>query len=86
MNTDEIKKKGQEMKPSVHVGKDGPSEEVVQEIAQQVERHRVIKVKLLPSSGRERRGLAEELAQRAAVRLVEVRGNTALFCHKRVFE
>ncbi|MFP4170082.1 MAG: YhbY family RNA-binding protein [Methanomassiliicoccales archaeon] len=83
---DEIKRKGQEMRPSVHVGKDGPSEEVVQEIARQIERHRVVKVKLLPSTGRERRGLAEELAERAGVRLVEVRGNTALLCHKRVFE
>ena len=82
----ELIKKGVELKPTVHVGKGGITEGIVEEIVRQVKEKHLIKVKLLPSSEVPRDEAAAELAERTQTGLVDVRGNIVLLCDKRLFQ
>jgi RNA-binding protein len=75
-----LRAQAQGLKAAMNIGKSGLTEGVVDEVRRQLEEHRLLKVKLLPSSQEEqaREDLAAELAQRCGAELVEVRGNTAV--------
>jgi RNA-binding protein len=75
-----------ELKPTVRVGKDGLTENVVTELKNQIKINRVVKVKVLPSSVEKKREIAEELAERSVTKLIEVRGSTILFCNPRHYK
>lgn len=72
---------GQTLDAAFQVGKSGVTEGVVKELQNHLSREPLVKVKFLKSSREEQgtREMAAELAQRARVVLVEVRGHTALF-------
>lgn len=65
---------------SVWVGKGG-IEPVVDELAEQLDDHALVKVKFLRAarSGTSTERLAETLAERVEAQLVETRGNTAVY-------
>jgi len=73
-----LKGAAQKLDATVHVGKDGLTDEVVGEVRRQLERKRLVKVRLLPSMEEERHEAAERLAAKASAVLVEVRGRTAV--------
>lgn len=70
MNTGEIP-------VTLHVGKNGITDSLVEELMEQLRTKRIVKVKMLRSSG-ERREVAEELARKTGAELVEVRGLTVV--------
>ncbi len=74
----ELRAKGQSLTASVYVGKEGITEKVLDEIARQLDKHKLVKVKLLPSVEQDRKEAAQELATRSASVLVETRGRTVL--------
>jgi RNA-binding protein len=80
----ELKGKGNELKATMHIGKDGLTEGLVEELKNQLKSNRIVKVKVLASSADLKKEMAEELAERAGAGLVEVRGNTILFCDLRI--
>ena len=82
----ELKGIGVGLKPTVHVGKDGLTENVVTELKNQIKINRVVKVKVLPSSVEKKREIAEELAKRSGTMLVEIRGSTILLCNPRHYK
>ncbi|MCU0860985.1 MAG: YhbY family RNA-binding protein [Methanomassiliicoccales archaeon] len=82
----ELKGKGTELKATMHVGKDGASEGVVEELVNQLKANKLVKVKVLASSSEQKREIAEELASRSGAVLIEVRGNTILLCDGRYVE
>jgi RNA-binding protein len=82
----DLVRRGSELKPTVHVGKEGITEGIIDEIVRQIKDHELVKVRLLPSSDCDRKEAADELAERSDTRVVEVRGNTVLICHKRLFQ
>jgi RNA-binding protein len=82
----ELKGIGVGMKPTVHIGKDGLTENVVTELKNQIKINRVVKVKVLPSSADKKREIAEELAERSGTMLVEIRGSTILLCNPRHYK
>jgi RNA-binding protein len=82
----ELIKRGAELKPTIHVGKGGITEGIVDEIVRQIKEKHLVKVKLLPSSDVPREDAANELAERTQTGLVDVRGNTVLLCDKRLFQ
>lgn len=72
---------GQTLEAAFQVGKDGATDGIVKELQARLTREPLVKVKLQKSSHGEEgvRAVAEDLAKRARVTLVEVRGHTALF-------
>jgi RNA-binding protein len=82
----ELKGKGTELKATMHVGKDGVTEGVVEELMNQLKTSKLVKVKVLASSADQKREMAEELALKTGAMLLEVRGNTILLCDKKYVE
>jgi RNA-binding protein len=82
----ELVKRGAELKPTIHVGKGGITDGIVDEIVKQIKDRQLVKIKILPSSEMPRKEIAAELAGRSRSSLVEVRGNTVLLCDKRLFQ
>jgi RNA-binding protein len=74
-----------ELKPTVHVGKDGVTESLVQEVKQQVKLHKVIKIRLLPAAGEDKKAVAMSIAEQATVTMVDLRGSIVTVCQKRYF-
>lgn len=70
-----------QIQATLQLGKAGATDEWVEELRQQVEKHKVVKVRLLrsavPESGM--KAFTEELARRSGTRLVLVRGHVAVF-------
>lgn len=84
MNKQERKAEATSIEPTLHVGKSG-IEVVVEELKTQLKNRNVVKVKILKSAfiGTGKKELAEKLANLSNSELIEVRGNTAVFCRKR---
>jgi len=80
LNKKELKGKGTVLKATMHIGKDGVTDGLVAELKNQMKANRLVKVKVLASSANMKREMAEDLASRAGAVLIEVRGNTILFC------
>jgi len=84
MNKQERKAEATSIEPTLHVGKSG-IEVVVEELKTQLKNRNIVKVKILKSAFIEtgKKELAEKLATLSNSELIEVRGNTAVFCRKR---
>jgi RNA-binding protein len=65
-------------KPTVWVGKSGPTTELVKEIELQLDKNKMVKCKILKSalSEHQAKELASQIAQQTCATLVEVRGHT----------
>lgn len=72
---------GQTLDVAFQIGKDGVTDGVVKELQQRLTREPLVKVRLLRGAREEgsTKDLAQELAEKARVTLVEVRGFTALY-------
>lgn len=84
MNKQERKAEATSIEPTIHVGKSG-IDVVVEELKTQLKNRNIVKVKILKSAFIEtgKKELAEKLANLSNSELIEVRGNTAVFCRKR---
>lgn len=80
-----LKASGQSLSAAFQVGKSGITEGVVAELKAWLEREPLVKVKVLPGAREDAdtKTLAQDLADRAGVVLVEIRGHTALFYRPR---
>ena len=80
-----LKASGQSLDVAFQVGKSGITEGVVKELLNWLEREPLVKVRLLKGAREDgdTKTMAAELAQKAGVTLVEVRGHTALFYRPR---
>ena len=84
MNKQEKKTEAASIEPTLHVGKSG-IESVVEELKIQLKNRNMVKIKILKSAFAEtgKKELAQKLADLSNSELIEVRGNTAVFCRKR---
>lgn len=80
MSNQELRKEAHDLDVTVWVGKGGVSS-VVDELADQLKREKLVKVKFLRAarSGTTTEEAAESLAERADAELIDVRGNTAVY-------
>lgn len=71
------------LEPVLQIGKSG-IDKVADELKTQLKTKKMIKVKFLKTAitGGNRQELAEKLADMTDSELIEVRGNTAVFCRK----
>ncbi len=74
----EIKRIGADLKPTIHVGKDGITDSLIEEVKLQVKTRKVVKIRLLPASGDEKDVIAKEISERSGAVLVDVRGSIVL--------
>lgn len=67
-------------KPTVHVGKEGVTTQVVNEVAKQLDAREMIKAKILKTALQEKEAtdIATSIAEKTESELVDVRGHTFL--------
>lgn len=82
----DVKRVGHGLRPTVHVGKEGVTDTLIEEIAKQVKNRKVVKVRLLPSVEEDRKQVAEDLANRSNSVLIEVVGHTVLLCDRKYLD
>lgn len=82
----DVKRIGHGLRPTVHVGKEGVTDTLIEEIAKQVKNRKVVKVRLLPSVEEDRKKVAEDLAARSDSVLIEVVGHTVLLCDRKFMQ
>jgi len=82
----DVKRVGHGLRPTVHVGKEGVTDTLIEEIAKQVKNRKVVKVRLLPSVEEDRKRVAEDLATRSDSVLIEVVGHTVLLCDRKYLQ
>ena len=74
----EIKRIGAELTPTIHVGKDGITDSLIEEVKLQVKTRKVVKIRLLPASGEETDVIAKDISERSGAVLVDARGSVVL--------
>ena len=74
----ELRGRAQLLKPTVYVGKEGITQSVVFELAKQLKRNKLVKVKLLASVDSDKEEVAELLARDSSSTLIEIRGRTVV--------
>lgn len=74
----ELKGKAQTLPATVHIGKDGITQTVIDEITKQLKKTKLVKIKLLPALEKDRKEAGSELAKVTSSVLVEVRGRTVV--------
>lgn len=73
-----VKRTLSEESPTIWIGKSGVSEEVLKEVEKQLEKRKMVKVKLLGTAikGGQTKQIAVQIAEKTEASLVEVRGHT----------
>ena len=80
-----IKRKLSAERPTIWIGKNGISKEILTEIDSQLERTEMVKSRILETALGETKAkaIAAEIAQKTDSRLVEVRGHTFILYRKK---
>jgi len=81
----ELMRRASDLSPTVHVGKEGIDEGVLNEITAQLKKARLIKVKILNTVDIEPKDVAEELASSTNSVIVDVRGGVVVLTDKRTW-
>lgn len=81
----EIMHRAADIKPTVHIGKDGLTEGIAAELKEQIKRSKIVKVRVLDNSGGDVAETARSLAEASGSVLVDVRGSVAVFCARREY-
>jgi RNA-binding protein len=81
----ELMRRANDLTPTVHVGKDGIDEGVLNEITFQLKKARLIKIKILSTADKDTKDTAEELAASTNSVIVDVRGGVVVLTDKRTW-
>ena len=81
----ELMRRALELKPTVHVGKDGLKDSVYDEISEQLKKNRLIKIKVLENADSDTREVAEAIAAAVSGVVVDVRGGVIVMTDKRTW-
>jgi RNA-binding protein len=80
-----IKRKLSEEKPTIMIGKNQVSREILKEVEKQLEQKEVVKIKILKSALQDNKAkeMASRIAEDTEATLVEVRGHTLILYKRR---
>ncbi|MDR0335142.1 MAG: YhbY family RNA-binding protein [Methanomassiliicoccaceae archaeon] len=81
----EIMRRAKDISATLHVGKEGLKEGVLEELRTQIKAHRIVKVKVLPNSESETADIAAALSQATDSVIVDIRGNVVVLTDKRTW-
>ena len=74
----ELRGKAQSLPCTLHIGKDGVTDTVLEELSRQLKKNKLVKVKVLPAVEDDRKALGRELAYATSSTMIEVRGRTVV--------
>ena len=76
----ELRGQAAKIEASTHIGKNGVTPSLIEEIKRQIKDNKLIKVKLLKSAveAMPREEIAKDLAEKTVSELIEVKGNTVV--------
>jgi RNA-binding protein len=80
-----IKRELSAEKPTIWIGKNGATKQVIGEISRQLEKKEMVKIKMLKSAlgNKEAKAVASEIAQQTGASVIDVRGHTIILYKKR---
>lgn len=80
-----IKRELSSEKPSIRIGKNGATKQVIEEISRQLEKRGMVKIKMLKSALRDKEAktVASKIAQQTGANLIDVRGHTTMLYKRR---
>jgi len=80
-----IKRELSTERPTIWVGKEGATPQIVNEISRQLEKREIVKVRILKSAlkDEEAKSVASKIAEQTSSTLIEVRGHTLLLYKRR---
>ena len=80
-----IKRELSAERPTVWIGKEGATPQIMEEISKQLDKREMVKVKILKSAlkDEEAKGIASKIAQQTNSTLIEVRGHTFMLYKRR---
>jgi RNA-binding protein len=80
-----LKRKLSAEKPTIHVGKEGATSQIINEVNRQLEQRETVKAKILQTALKdmEAREIAAKIANQTTSTLIEVRGHTFMLYRKR---
>lgn len=81
----ELMRRALELKPTVHVGKDGLKDSVYSEISEQLKKNRLIKIKVLDNADSDTKEVADAIAAAVNGVVVDVRGGVIVMTDKRTW-
>jgi RNA-binding protein len=75
-----IKRELSSQKPTIWIGKNRATQQVIGEISRQLEKKEMVKIRMLKSAlgDKEAKAIASEIAQQTGASLVDVRGHTIM--------
>ncbi len=80
-----IKRELSSEKPTIWIGKNGATEQVIDEIRRQLEKREMVKIKVLKSAlrNKEVNAVASNITQKTQANLIDVRGHTIILYKSR---
>jgi len=78
----ELRGKAQSLSATVHVGKEGITRSVGEELRKQLEKNKLVKIRLLQSFDGDREDAGKRLADASGSILIEVRGKTVVLARE----
>lgn len=70
------------MQPTINIGKSGVTDNMIAEIKKQLQRHDIVRVKLLPAAGEERKALMERIAHETKAKVISSVGFVMVLSRK----
>ena len=81
----ELMRRALDIKPTVHVGKEGLKDSVYAEIDEQLKKNRLIKIRVLDNAYSDTKDVAEAIASEVGAVVVDVRGGVVVMTDKRTW-
>ena len=81
----ELMRRANDLSPTVHVGKDGVDEGLLNEIVTQLKKNRLIKVKVLSNAESDASEISTMIAEATGSVIVDVRGGVVVLTDKRTW-
>ncbi|HKM09286.1 MAG TPA: YhbY family RNA-binding protein [Candidatus Methanomethylophilaceae archaeon] len=82
----ELMRRATELTSTVHVGKDGIDEGLLNEITSQLKKHRLIKIKVLSNTDMSTSDTADQISEATNSVVVDVRGGVIILTDKRTWD
>ncbi len=81
----ELMRRANDISPTVHVGKKGIDEGLLNEITSQLKKSRLLKIRVLPNADQSTSSVADEIAEATESVVVDVRGNVVVMTDNRTW-
>lgn len=81
----ELMRRANDLSPTVHVGKDGIDDGLLNEITNQLKKSRLLKIRVLQNVDRDTTEVAYDIAEATESVVVDVRGNVVVLTDKRTW-